>query len=297
MFLCGFPIIAFNGLILYLRVMEAKQFEIQSPNGILRGNLRELPGAPLVVLLCGHNGFYHFAFFPTIQHHLIENGYSSIAFNYSHCGISGHGDHFDDLARYEKNCRRLEVEDAVFLVSKLPDLLKQEPAELYLLGHSMGGFNAGFVADRLVSGGTELNGLIFLNALKTLDVRTPEVMEEWKANGVYYRANGRTKQDLPQGREFLEETLQSHDKWNLEKTISHLRLPILVVHGSADEAVPYEHGLNIFSWIEDNNDANAFVGIENGTHTLNTSHVGNRDSEQLMEFCSEFLKWMRNNDL
>jgi len=272
--------------------MESKIFEIESPNGTLRGNIRELPGAPLVVLLCGHNGFYHFAFFPTVQQHLIENGYSSVAFNYSHCGISGHGDHFDDLDNYEKNCRRLEVEDSLFLVSSLDKILQQKPSHLFLLGHSMGGFNTGFVANKLVSSGISVNGLIFLNALKTLDVRTKEIMEEWQTNGVYYRNNGRTHQDLPQGREFLEETLAAHDKWNLEKTMGHLMMPILVVHGSADEAVPFEHGLNIFSWIDDNNDHNTFIAIENGTHTLNTSHTGNRESEQLDEFCGVLVGWM-----
>jgi uncharacterized protein len=272
--------------------MESRIFEIESPNGTLRGNIRELPGAPLVVLLCGHNGFYHFAFFPTLQQHLIENGYSSVAFNYSHCGISDHGDYFDDLSRYEKNCRRLEVEDTVFLVSSIDKILQQKPSHLFLLGHSMGGFNTGFVADKLVSSGINVNGLVFLNALKTLDIRTKEIMDEWQANGVYHRNNGRTHQDLPQGKEFLEETLASHDKWNLEKTIGHLVMPILVVHGSADEAVPFEHGLNIFSWIDDNNDHNEFIAIENGTHTLNTSHVGNRESEQLDEFCGELVEWL-----
>lgn len=273
--------------------MESKIFEIESPNGMIRGCLRELPNAPMVVLLCGHNGFYHFAFFPTIQQHLIENGYSSIAFNYTHCGISDHGDYFDDLVSYEKNCRRLEVEDAIYLINQVKEeTLCKKPEKLFIFGHSMGGFNLGFVADQLIKNGAVIDGLVFLNALKTLDVRSPEIMDEWKQNGVYYRANGRTKQQLPQGREFLEETLQSDDRWNLEKTISHLRLPILVAHGSADEAVPYEHGLNIFSWIEDNNRKNCFVGIETGSHTLNTSHVGNRNSEQLDEFCGELVNWL-----
>jgi len=272
--------------------MESKIFEIQSPNGVLRGNIRELAGAPFVLLLCGHNGFYHFAFFPILQQHLIENGYSSIAFNYSHCGISDHGDYFDDLEKYEKNCRQLEVEDAVFMASSLNQILQTSPSHLFLLGHSMGGFNTGFVADQLVSSGIKVDGLIFLNALKTLDVRPKEVMEEWQENGVYYRANGRTMQDLPHGKAFLEETLAAHDKWSLEKTIGHLRMPILVVHGSADEAVPFEHGLHIFSWIEDNNDRNSFIAIEHGTHTLNTSHVGERESEQLNEFCGKLVEWL-----
>lgn len=264
-----------------------------SPNGMLRGNLRELPGAPLIVLLCGHNGFYHFAFFPSIQQHLIENGYSSITFNYSHCGISGHGDYFDDLTAYEKNCRRLEVEDAHFLITNLSKIMQESPSQLFILGHSMGGFNTGFVADKLISSGTIVDGLIFLNALKTLDIRTKEIMSEWQQNGVYHRAIGRTMQDLPQGKEFLEETLQSHDKWSLEKTMGHLTMPILVVHGSADEAVPFEHGLNIHSWVEDNNEHNTFIAIENGTHTLNTSHVGNRESEQLNEFCGKLVVWLQ----
>ena len=271
-----------------------KLFEIESPNGTLRGNLVELQDAPMVVLLCGHNGFYHFAFFPTLQKELEKAGFSSVAFNYSHCGISDRGDYFDDLESYEKNCRRLEVEDAVYLINQVKEeTFCKRPEQLFILGHSMGGFNAGFVAEELIKSGAILSGLIFLNAMKTLDIRTPEIMDEWRQNGVYYRTNGRTKQDLPQGKEFLEETLQSDDKWNLEKTISHLRLPILVAHGSVDEAIPYEHGLNIFSWIEDNNRKNRFAGIETGTHTLNTSHTGERDSEQLQAFCRELISWLK----
>ncbi len=275
--------------------METKLFQIESPNGTIRGNFVSCGAeSPIVLMACGHNGFYHFGMFPTIQDHFAENGISSLAFNYSHCGISDDGDYFNDLERYKANCRRLEVEDLTFMAKEIiNNPLFHKPEELFLFGHSMGGFSAVFASQSIQKTGIELSGIILLNSLRTLDVRTPEIMEEWKANGVYYRPNMRTKQDLPQGPEFLAETLASDTTWNMEKIVEKLSIPCFVAHAVDDEAVPFEHGRTIFSWVYKNNSQNAFLPIPNAGHTLNTTHPMKRDSEELRFFCSQVADWMK----
>lgn len=275
--------------------MENRLFRIESPNGTIRGNFVSCgPDSPLVLMACGHNGFYHFGMFPTIQARFAEKGISSIAFNYTHCGISDDGDYFDDLESYKNNCRRLEVEDLVFMAKQLSENnLFHQPKQLFLFGHSMGGFSAMFASKAIRETGIKIDGIILLNSLRTLDVRTPEIMEEWKANGVYFRPNMRTKQELPQGPEFLSETLASDSTWNMQTVVENLDIPCFVAHAVDDEAVPFEHGRTIFSWVYKNNSRNAFLPIPNAGHTLNTTHPMKRDSEELEFFCEQVVDWMK----
>lgn len=275
--------------------MESKLFQIESPNGTIRGNQVSCGvDSPIVLMACGHNGFYHFGMFPTIQQIFAEKGISSIAFNYTHCGISDDGDFFDDLENYKANCRRLEVEDLTFMAKQIGENeLFHKPKQLFLFGHSMGGFSAMFASKSIQLAGIKLSGIILLNSMRTLNVRTPEIMEEWKANGVYFRPNMRTKQDLPQGSEFLAETLASDTTWNMQKVVEKLLIPCFVAHSVDDESVPFEHGRTIFSWVYKNNSQNAFLPIPNAGHTLNTTHPMKRDSEELQFFCGQVIDWIK----
>jgi hypothetical protein len=156
----------------------------------------------------------------------------------------------------------------------------------------MGGFSVGFAASRYKANSHEKLLLGFLCPLKTLDIRTPEVMEEWKKKGVYYRLNTRTNQELPQGEEFLLETLQSADQWNFEKAICNYPDPVFVAHAVDDESVPFAHGRSIFSWLYKNNIQNAFLPIPGSNHTLNTVHPMKRDSAELQFFIENFSNWL-----
>lgn len=275
--------------------METTLFQLESPNGVIRGNFVSCGADSTIVLMaCGHNGFYHFGMFPTIQNYFAENGISSVAFNYTHCGISDDGDYFDELEKYQANCRRLEVEDLTFMAKQLmANKTFHKPDRFFLFGHSMGGFSAVFASQAIQKSGIALSGIILLNSLRTLDVRTPEIMEEWKAKGVYFRPNMRTKQELPQGPEFLAETLASEGSWNLKQVVENLYIPCFVAHAVEDEAVPFEHGRTLFSWVYKNNSTNAFLPIPNAGHTLNTIHPMKRDSEELQFFCRQVVDWMK----
>lgn len=274
--------------------MQTKLFQFESPNGIIRGKLFDCGGeSPWVLMACGHNGFYHFGMFPTIQESLAASGISSVAFNYTHCGISDDGDYFNDLESYKTNCRRLEVEDLTFVAQKMMSgEWISPPKQLFLFGHSMGGFSAAFASREIQKNGIALAGMILLNSFRTLNTRTPEIMEEWQRNGVYFRPNMRTKQELPQGPEFLAETLASDTTWNMQPVIENLAFPCFVAHAVDDEAVPFEHGRTIFSWVYKNNLKNAFLPVPQAGHTLNTTHPMKRDSEELQFFCQQVIDWM-----
>jgi hypothetical protein len=54
-----------------------------------------------------------------LQETLSRMGISSYSFNFSHGGIIGDADYFEDLVSYEKNCMRLEVEVVMCILGNL----------------------------------------------------------------------------------------------------------------------------------------------------------------------------------
>ena len=138
-----------------------------------------------------------------------------------------------------------------------------------------------------------LHGLILLCCLCTLNVRSAEVIENWKKNGVWLIRNNRTQQDLPQGKEYLEETLAAEGKWNLEPVIRNLELPILVAHSELDESVPLRHGETLFGWCKGRHPRTEFFLIPNGSHTLNTKHPFDGPTPQLETFLAQAKCWIK----
>ena len=183
--------------------------------------------SPLVIIINGHNGFYNYGMFPYLQETLSRHGISSYSFNFSHGGIKGDADYFEDLINYEKNCMRLEVEDVMCVLHNLHPGKFEKHNKLFLLAHSLGGVPLIFSAKKAQDENIVINGIILVSTVKQLNFWPREMVDEWKQNKVYYKKNNRTKQMLPQGEEFLNEVLQSDSKWNVENEIKKLQQPIL----------------------------------------------------------------------
>lgn len=276
--------------------MEREQLQFNTNNGTINGiYVNAGDQSQLVVIANGHNGFYNYGMFPYIQQALHQSGISSIAFNYTHSGIIDDSDVFEDLEKYRKNCRRLEKEDLLAVLKHTTALSFQHHSSVFVLAHSMGGIATVFAAKEAEENRIPLNGLILLNALSTLNVRSQEVLEAWKTNKVWLIHNNRTHQDLPQGEEYLEETLASagSGKWNPEPIVRSLKLPILVAHAPADESVPIWHGEALFEWSKANNPTTTFFSIPNASHTLNTKHPFEGTNPQLELFLEEVVRWVK----
>lgn len=276
--------------------MEKEKLVFHHKNGTVEGiYINAGSASPLVIIINGHNGFYNYGMFPYIQQKLFENGISSYSFNFSHGGVIGNADLFEDLEKYEQNCMRLETED---LISVLHNLNKEfrEHSKIYLFAHSLGGVPAIFGAKKIIEEKIKIDGIILVSTIKTLNFWPPEMLKEWASAGVYYKKNNRTKQELPQGFEFLQEILKSDKDWNVKQAIQSLNIPILIIHGANDEAVPVEHGESLFSWIKNSN-ANARLKIVlNATHTFNTKHPFEKTSNELEELIKTTVEWIHTDN-
>ena len=247
--------------------------------------------SPLVIIINGHNGFYNYGMFPYLQRQLFEKGISSYSFNFSHGGITSDGDFFDDLEKYEKNCMRLEKEDLLCVLHNLNKQFENHP-HVFLLAHSLGGVPTIFGANKALEEKINITGLLLVSTVKTLNFWPAEMIREWAHAGVYYKKNNRTKQDLPQGFEFLQEVINCDTDWNVQEEIQKIKVPILIVHGVNDEAIPPEHAESLYRWAKRGLAKATLKIIPGATHTYNTRHPFDGTSKQLEELIRSVVLWI-----
>lgn len=249
--------------------------------------------SPLVIITNGHNGFYNYGMFPYIQENLAKNKISSYSYNFSHGGVVGDSDYFERLDLYEKNCMRLETADLCEVVRNIAKTEMKSFSKLFLLSHSLGSIPTIFGAAELFEEGFKIEGIILLAPTKTLDFWSPEQMNEWGKKGVLMLKNNRTNQNLPQGKEFLQETKEAHGVWDLEKAFQKVKTNFLIIHGENDEAIPTEEAKAINDWSTKNGNPTELILISNATHTFNTKHPFTVDSPELNTMIEKIVTWIK----
>ena len=253
--------------------------------------------SPLILITNGHNGFYNYGMFPYIQEQFGMNGISSFSYNFSHGGVKFDSDYFADLSLYEKNCMRLETLDLHETVKQIVNKRNEFNAYkgLYLMCHSMGSVPTLFAAKQLIAEGFKIDGIILISCVKSIALWPPAVMEEWEKTGVLLKKNNRTKQELPQGKEFLEEIKQADLKWNLKSALKGVNSDFLLLHGEKDEAVPLEHSVTMNNWNMEFGHNTRCKIIPNATHTYNTKHPFEKSTPELEELITEIITWIKKD--
>ncbi len=261
-------------------------------HGTVEGILKESASNECIVIITnGHNGFYSYGMFPYIQEALLKNGIASFSYNFSHGGVIGSSDVFEDIEKYEKNCMRLEKLDFIEVHKEIA--CKYPTTKIFHLTHSLGGIPTTFGIAMLEKQGIEIGGAILLATVKKLDIWSKEVIDQWKKDKVLYKKNNRTQQELPQGSEFLNEVLAAKTDWNVEEKLKEINTPFYYIHGKLDEAIPYEHSVSQYLW---KNTSSEISLLENATHTLNTKHPFEGATTQLKEFVDLTIAWVKRQN-
>lgn len=201
---------------------------------------------PVVIYAHGFNGFKDWGNFDIIAKQFANAGFTFIKFNFSHNGTSPeHPEDFVDLEAYGNNNYTKELYDLQVVIDwALNKTNPHSPAidaeKLFLVGHSRGG---GIVILKAAED-SRVKGIATWASVA--ECKTPwsswdeEKMNEWKRTGVQYYLNGRTKQQMPLYYQLYEDYVNNKRSLDIRKAISELVVPVLVCHGSKDEAVPVE---------------------------------------------------------
>jgi uncharacterized protein len=223
-----------------------------------------------VVVFChGFKGFKDWGAWNLVAENFANKGFVFVKFNFSHNGIGVENlDEFTRLDLFAQNNYSKELEDLNTVVDwifsdQFP--VKHSFNKINLIGHSRGG------------------GIVLIKTLEDLRVQkvstwasistfnrfgSAEDIELWRKKAYKNFPNARTGQDMLIHFSFFEDYLKNRDRLDIEKAVKYMDKPLLIVHGTADEAVGFSHAQRIKNWHADAE----LLAIENANHVLGASH-------------------------
>lgn len=198
---------------------------------------------PVVIYSHGFNGFKDWGNFDMIAKQFAEQDFVFVKFNFSHNGTSPEQpEDFTRLDLFGENNYTKELYDLHEVIEYVTEKTTAEAFQIdtsnvYLIGHSMGGG----ISIVCAAEDKRVKKLVTWASVKEL--KTPwtnwneEKMNEWKESGVAYYHNGRTKQDMPLHYQLYTDWKHNEERLNIDKALQQLQIPMLICHGTKDEAV------------------------------------------------------------
>jgi pimeloyl-ACP methyl ester carboxylesterase len=263
-------------------MIAKKNIVLQSPSG--RPFLTDIfyienkQKKPVVIFCHGFAGFKDWGAFNLMAEAFAEAGFIFVKHNFSHDGTTiDHPTEFVDLEAFGNNNFSKELDDIGVVIDWIcSDNLPVERSEvntneIYLIGHSRGG------------------GIVMLKAGE--DPRVKKVapwnsinefgkywkkdeMDKIKKDGVIYVRNSRTKQDLPLYWQMYEDYFAHMGRLYIPDVVRRLTIPMVIVHGTKDETVPFSAAQEMQTWKPDAE----LVGIEGANHVFGARHPWTQDS-------------------
>lgn len=217
---------------------------LHTPEGIENG--------PGVVLFHGFTGnkIEPHRLFVKIARRLAFIGVSVLRFDFY-----GSGDSEGDFSEMTFSG---EVEDAFVALDFLKQQKQVDPKKIGIIGLSMGGAITSCVAGRRPN---DIKTVVLLSAVADFSLLFEKELEEKiKLEGVldYY--------GWPLSMKFIEELPNIHPV----KEIKNFKNPILIVHGTKDEAVPVEAAYIYYNTLKDRPVETKLKIIEEADHTYNS---------------------------
>jgi dienelactone hydrolase len=233
---------------------------------------------PIVIFSHGFAGFKDWGAFNLMARAFAEAGFVFVKHNFSHDGTTiDHPTEFADIEAFGNNNISKELDDLGVVIDwvcsdKFPvERTEADIDQIYLIGHSRGG------------------GLVILKAGEDARIKKvapwnsvneygkywkKEEMDKIKNDGVIYVTNSRTKQSLPIYWQMYEDYFAHLQRLYIPDVVKRLAIPMVVVHGTNDETVPYAAALEMQSWKPDA----MLIPIEGANHVFGARHPWTEDT-------------------
>jgi dienelactone hydrolase len=209
---------------------------------------------PIVIYVHGFNGFKDWGNFDLIAKEFAASGFVFIKMNLSHNGTTpDFPEAFADLEAYGNNNYSKELFDVEQIIQWVVDEKNGyknqfDINQISLIGHSRGGG----IAILKTSEDERINSLITWASVD--ECKSPwnhwsnEKMNEWQETGVQYITNKRTHQQMPLYYQLYKNYRDNQERLDIEKNIRKINIPILICHGTKDEAVPLHAAQKLKEW-------------------------------------------------
>ncbi len=249
---------------------------------------------PVVIFCHGYKGFKDWGAWNLMAESFAKAGVFFIKFNFSHNGGTPNQPiDFPDLEAFGNNNYTKELDDLeaiIHWVSSNSDYQNEIDLEnISLIGHS----RAGGIVTIKSEENDQIKKAISLAGVCDFGKRTATSgdLEQWKKDGVKYVVNVRTKQQMPHFYQFYEDFKQNENRLTIQRAVTNLAIPYLIIHGDNDTSVFIEEAKKLHSW----NSKSQLEIIKNANHVFNVSHPWENEdlSEEMQnvtQICIDFLK-------
>jgi dipeptidyl aminopeptidase/acylaminoacyl peptidase len=239
----------------------------------IRGDLRYSRGGtglPVLLLCHGFTAHKDWGPFPHIGCRFAELGFASIIFNFSHNGMGPDFRRFTEREKFSKNTIGKELEDVRSVVDALGDGRLGEgiidAARTGILGHSRGG-GVAILSARL---DPRLKGVAAWSSVATFHRYTPRQKQVWEEQGFLPVTIRGSKTNLRYGIEVLRDLETNREQYDLPAAVKNLRVPLLLVHGSADVSVSPREPEELYAAADKSK--TDYVLLEGAGHTFGAAH-------------------------
>jgi dienelactone hydrolase len=275
--------------------MHEVAFQIRNAEGrLLRGDARwvEAPGRRPVVIVChGFKGFKDWGFFPWLGRRLAAAGYLAVAFNFSGSGIGPDLLTFDDLDGFAADNITRQIDDLGCILTAVTEggISAGVAAcdRIALLGHSRGGG----VAVVRASEDTRVCAVATWAPVSTLQRWSPAEREAWRQQGFAVFLNTRTGQTLRIDAQLLDDLERNAGRFDVLRAAASLHVPLLVVHGGADDSVPAWEG-SALAGAAPASPAAEFLLVPGAGHTFGAVHPWQGSTRELEQATRHTLDWL-----
>lgn len=273
------------------RTVTPTTFEIPCRDGLtIRGDVYR-PASPVgSVMIChGFKGFAHWAFFPYLASRLAEAELTSITFDFSGSGIGPDRESFTQPEAFATNSFTRELED-LELLEEYARRKQWIDGKFGLMGHSRGG---GMAILYTAAEGSMVSSLVTWAAISYPNRWSHEDVLTWRRRGYADITNSRTGQVMRLGTDLLDDVeLHGKTKVNIEAAAKKIRVPWLIVHGTADETVPSAEAEHLHSVSKG---VSTLRLIEGANHGFDAKHPLNEVPPKLEKVVTETVNFFVRN--
>ncbi len=245
---------------------------------------------PLVVFCHGYKGFKDWGAWELAMRSIAQQGFYVVKFNFSHNGTTLDNPlEFEDLEAFGRNTYSQEQIDLTAVINHFKNRDEVDQSQIAIIGHSRGG---GAVLVQALEN-NEVTKVVSWAGVADFKRRFPQGarFDKWKEEGVFYGLNTRTNQQLPHFFSFYQDFEANERKFDIQNCAQHLKKPLLIIQGTADEAVPLKEAEWLHLWAKN---SELYV-IEGADHVFGARHPWDKkelplDLSKVIDQTVAFLK-------
>lgn len=240
-----------------------------------------LKNPPVLIFIHGFKGFKDWGSFPYMLEKISSENIFTVSFNFSFNGTDNTKNNpvdFDRLDLFARNTFSRELDDLGCVIDFIFEKQNEygyDTKKLVLAGHSRGGG----IAILKTAEDDRIKKLIALASVAEFDRYTDERKKRWKEEGYLEVLNTRTKQYMRMNYSLIEDLEKNYERLNIQKAMSKIKVPAVIIHGKQDMAVDYSDAETLYNLSDKSK--TKLVLYENTGHTFGAEHPFKGTNENL----------------